>query len=399
MSALQSAHARYREQLEALAGSEVVLLAAEEAAVRWGWPERRTWRRMNEHFEPESEPYATWVLATEEGPQRIVRLEAFRERRPEPGLGACVIRAGAAGRLRVTRFPSDPTLPTLERALAAHRRWTVVRYRPGRRCTIRVDEEGSVRFAKVYRDGAGERAHADGLQLWGAARRGELGFLVAKPERFDPELRVVWHGSVAGAPVGERLRGPRGEELARRLGRAAGTLERASLRPRLRRDRRTELARSRLRCFELERRVPALGEPARQLLAALDAAHAACEPGEPRPVHGALHVSQWLENGEGVALLDYDSLALGDPELDAATFLADLDVQNRERLPVDRLGAAFLSGFVATAGPLDLRLLATYRAHRRLEKALRVARALRPDGDRKAERRLRLAIESLGGCA
>jgi aminoglycoside phosphotransferase (APT) family kinase protein len=116
-------------------------------------------------------------------------------------------------------------------------------------------------------------------------------------------------------------------------------------------------------------------------------------------VHGALHVSQWLEHGDRLALLDYDSLALGDPELDAATFLADLDVENRERVPVDRLGTTFLAGYEETAGPLDSRLLAAYRAHRRLEKALRVARALRPDGDRKAERRLRLALECVEGSA
>ena len=399
MSALSSVHARYREELDALAGPELVIAAAEEAAVRWGWPEQRTWTRMHERFEPECEPYATCVLATEGARQRIVRLEAFGARSPERGPGARIVRAGAAGLLRVSCFLADPSLPTLGRALAAHGQATVVRYRPGRRCTIRVDEAGRISFAKVYADGAAERAHADGLDLWRAAGRGELGFLVAKSERFDPELRSVWHESVAGAPVKGQLRGPRGGELARRLGRAAGTLGRSSLRPRARRDRRMELARSRMRCAELERRVPALGNPARRLLAALDAAHAACNLTPPRPIHGALHVSQWLENGAGVALLDYDSLALGDPELDAATFLADLDVENRDRVPVDRLGAAFVSGFVATAGPLDSRLLATYRAHRLLEKSLRVARALRPDGDRKAERRLRMAIECLGGSA
>jgi hypothetical protein len=399
MSALESAHARYREELEALAGPEVVLRAVEEAGAGWGWPEGRTWTRMHERFEPEHEPYATCVLVAQGRPQRIVRLEAFRGRPPEPGTGACIVQAGAAGRICFARFPSDAALPTLERALAVHDRSTVVRYRPGRSCTIRVDEDGRARFAKVYRDGAGKRAYADGLQLWRAARRGELGFVVAKPGRYDQELRAVWHGGVRGGSAKESLRGPGGEELARRLGRAAGTLPSASVRPRRRRDRRGERVRSRLRCAELERRVPALGEPARRLAAALDVAHAACDPAEPRPVHGALHASQWLRNGAGVALLDYDSLAFGDPELDAATFLADLDVENRERVPVERLGAAFLAGYEETAGSLDPGLLAAYRAHRRLEKALRVARALRPDGDRKAERRLLRAIECLGGSA
>jgi aminoglycoside phosphotransferase (APT) family kinase protein len=145
--------------------------------------------------------------------------------------------------------------------------------------------------------------------------------------------------------------------------------------------------------------VPGLGLPASRLLERLQKTYAGCPVSEPRPVHGALHASQWLEDGVGLALLDYDSLALGDPELDAATFLADMDVQNRERVPVDRLNIAFLAGYEETGGLLDPRLLAAYRANRRLEKALRVARALRPEGDAKAGRRLRGALACLGGSA
>jgi hypothetical protein len=60
------------------------------------------------------------------------------------------------------------------------------------------------------------------------------------------------------------------------------------------------------------------------------------------------------------------------------------------------LCAVFLAGYEKAAGPLDPQLLAFYRAQRRFEKALRVARARRPDGDRKARRRLHLALECLG---
>jgi hypothetical protein len=286
----------------------------------------------------------------------------------------------------------DPALPGLERVLALPGA-RVVRHRSGRRCTIRV---GADRFVKLYPDEAAEHAHADGLQLWQAAQRGELAFRVARPDGFDPELRAVWQRRVAGAPARDGVRAPTGEELAARLGIAAGTLPGASLRPRRLRDRRSELARSRRRAGELVRRVPELHAPARRLLDALATRLLFLAAAEPRPVHGALHVSQWLDTGAHVALLDYDSLALGDPELDAATFLADIDVENRDRIPVDRLCAAFIAGYEDAAGQLDPQLLAFYRAQRRLEKALRVARARRPDGDRKARRRLRLALECLG---
>lgn len=399
MSRFVSAHARYHTQLEALAGSDVVLSAIEAAGERWGWDGRMTWRRLHERFNPDAEPYATCVLASTDPPQRIVQLDAFRDAPPEPVHGACAVEARDAGRLLVTRFPADAGLTTLPRVLMAAAEWTVVRYHPGRRCTVRVDGNGRTRFAKVYAGGVVARIHADGMELWRAAQRGELGFRVAKPEWFDAALRVVWQEGVAGEPLTSRLSGCAGEELARRLGRAAGSLSQSDISPRRCRDRQGELARSTVRCAELERRVPPLGEPASRLLRKIDAAYASFDESELRPVHGALHTSQWLERSNSLALLDYDSLALGDPELDAATFLADVDVQNRKRVPVDRLNEAFLSGFELTAGVLDRRRLAVYRAQRRLEKALRVARAIRPDGDEKAGRRLRRALEALGEAA
>ena len=394
----ESAHSRYRAQLEALVHGKAFVLAVQEAGLQWGWSERRHWEPMHERFEPGHDPYASCVLATVDEPQRIVRVEAYRERRP--GTGACDVHAGSAGWLRFTRFPSDPALPTLGRVLAAYRRPTVVRYRPGQRCTIRIDQEARIHFAKVYGNGAGRRAYADGLEFWRAAQRGELGFVVAEPERYDEEWCAVWHRGVVGEAVRTTLRRAGAEGPAERIGRAAGTLGRSSLRSNRRRELRIELDRSRLRAAELDRRVPELGEPVRRLLAALEDAQAHFDPSAvPRPVHGALHLSQWLDSDVGFALLDYDSLALGDPELDAATFLADLDVENRDRVPVDRLAAAFVSGFAEAAGRLDLRRLAAYRAHGLLEKALRVARAVRPDGDRKAGRRVRLALECLGEAA
>ena len=380
MSLPASAHQRYRSQLQELSEGEVLDAALRKACGRWEQPVPESWQRMFERFEPDAEPYATFVLAAPGPRQLLVRVDA-RSGRP----------------LQVTRIPPDPGLPTLERALGGCAGSTVVRYHPGRRCTIRVDAGGRTRFAKVYGNRRGERFHADGLALWHSEQRGELGFRVATPGRFDPALRAVWQEGACGAPLRERLGLPEGEELARRVGRAAGSLPRARFRPRAWHDRRSELARTAAQCAELERRVPELGAQARRFLGALEAAHAACGAPRPRPVHGALHASQWLENGRGLVLLDYDSLALGDPELDAATFVADLDTENRERVPVDRLNSAFLTGYEETAGPLDWQLLTAYRAQRRLEKALRVARAVRPNGDRKAGRRLRRALECLEG--
>lgn len=393
---VDSAHARYRERLAALAENGIVVDAVIEAAKRLRWPAEDSWLRTKERFEPDAEPFALCVYASVGLPQRLVRVEVFTARPPRRELDDCVIRAGTAGWLLVTRFPSDPKLPALPKLLAGPGRRTVVRYHPYRRCTIRVDCDGRSRFVKVYADDRGERVHADGVELWRAERRGELGFAVARPERFDPSTRAVWQGTIGGERITPRLYANGGEALAHRIGRASASLSRARLRPRGVLDAKAALARAAGRCAELERRVPKLGHEARRLLAQLERVQAAAAPGEPRPVHGALHPSQWLDDGSRLGLVDYDSIALGDPELDAATFLADLDVQDRERVATDRLNAAFLTGYESVAG-LDAALVRAYRAHGRLGRAVKIARALCPDGDEKAARRLRSALECVGG--
>ena len=61
---------------------------------------------------------------------------------------------------------------------------------------------------------------------------------------------------------------------------------------------------------------------------------------------------------------------------------------------VDELSQAFREGYESVAGPLNEELLIAYTAHKRLSKALRVARALRPDGDERAEQILNRAARS-----
>ena len=76
--------------------------------------------------------------------------------------------------------------------------------------------------------------------------------------------------------------------------------------------------------------------------------------------------------------------------------MAELDFEDRTVVPVEELNRAFLGGYQDAAGGLDPSLLRAYRAHKRLAKALRTARALRPDGDDRAERHLARAAECVG---
>jgi len=389
----EAAHRRYARRLTALATDGPVLDAiagAEDGEGRW--LPRHGWVRTYGRFSPDRDPFATLVLETPGSPQAIARVDVSEALPAGKSLDEVRVHVPVLGWLRVTPFSSDSALSALPDVLAMPGRATVVRYRPGRRCTIRFDDGECSRFAKVMADDEGERIHAGTIMLWRAAAAGELGFAVAEPDRWDRSTRTLWQGKVEGVPITARLLGAEGPELAHRIGRAAASLGRARLEPEETFDGAAQLARSFRYGQELIRRVPGLAAAVSDLIGALSDTHAA-RGGRPlRPIHGAPHPSQWLDDGARLGLVDFDRLSLGDPELDAATFLGELDFESELAVPVERLAEVFLAAYESVAGPLDRRLLSAYRAHKRLARALRSARALRPDGDARAGRDLRHAI-------
>ena len=48
-----------------------------------------------------------------------------------------------------------------------------------------------------------------------------------------------------------------------------------------------------------------------------------------RPIHGDLAAGQWVFDGSRLGLIDFDDFASGDSELDVATFLAELEFEDR----------------------------------------------------------------------
>jgi hypothetical protein len=397
MSAAEAWHERHREHLVALRAGDAVLEAVADAGRdRSSWRSDRSWRRTFGRIELDREQYATLVLESGDDPQTTALVEVF-EGRPKRRTGeGAAVRARGLGWLRIVSFLRDPSLTTLPAVVASVERAAVVRYRPYRRCTLRVEGRGRVRFAKVFPDGRGERIHAAGQALWAAARRGGLPFAVPRPGAYTPRTRTVWQELVAGEPAIAELYGARGAEMAGSMGAAAAALTRSRLVVPTTYAATTQLADSRRKVRELIRLVPRLAFAANELLRELRAVHAGAEARPPRPIHGAPHANQWLICGDRLGLVDFDRVALGDPERDAATFIAELDFEDRTKLPVDELNEAFLAGYQDVAGALDPSLLRAYRAHKRLAKALRTARALRPDGDERAERHLARAAECVG---
>jgi Phosphotransferase enzyme family len=342
------------------------------------------WTRTYGRLEPGPNPFVALVLERSGDEQLVFRVEGFAERPSQAGDGAAPVRHEQVGWLRAVPLPSDPRLPTLPAVLAAVERPTVVRYRPYSRCTVRVERDGKNSFAKVFSDGRGTRVHAEGVQLWRAARRGELRFLVARPERLDLETGAAWQGELHGAAVTTRiLSGDVG--LAERMGSAAASLTRSSVRPYRVMDYPVQLAKSTRRSDLLRRLVPQLDGPTRLLVRRLQTIPESTSARPLRPIHGDLSLGQWVDAGQHLGLVDFEDLALGDPERDAANFLVEVGVQDPDRVPAARLGEGFLAGYESVLGPLDRTLLGAYMAQKALRRATIAACTVRPDFARKAE--------------
>jgi aminoglycoside phosphotransferase (APT) family kinase protein len=376
-------HEHHSALLLALASDGPVLAALERAAERAPALGRaRAWRRVFARFDAGGCSRVTLVYESG-APQALVvaRLVAEAEANVPEALAS----------LRFESFVRDPRLPTLPNVLAEARDPHVVRYRPERRCTLR----DGTRFGKDFPGDEGRLLDAEARRLDGAARDGTLPFAVPRPEAWDEERRTLWQQALPGRPARPALHSARGPALARRMGRALGALSRSDVGAATRFTARDQLARSARYVAALARQVPLCASRAEDLLDALARLHERLGDATPRPIHGSPHAHQWLSEGDRLGLVDFDRYALGEPELDLATFLAELGFEDPRRCDVAGVSRAFLAGHAEVAPPPDRERLAAYRAHKVLSKALKAARAVRPDGDRRAERHLADAFACL----
>jgi len=389
-----SAHERFRDALTALTGDAAILPAVSAAGARcdW-WTSDRTWRRTYGRFTPDASAFVEMVFASDIPSPELCRVEVFQRRPDHQGCprDVCVVESAIAW-ARVTRFPFDPDLPGLAHIAPGA---TVVRYHPGRRCTLRIDRVPRTVFAKVYATDHGARVYRELVGLRRAAAHGELPMAIAEPLGWEPNTRTLFQSALAGRPATEGLRGVRAEDLARRIGTAAASLTRATVQPTQVIDGAARIARSRRHADELTRRMPRLAPTVTSIVKRLAELHARCEARELRPIHGAPHPDQWLDAGTEIGLIDFDRFSRGDPEMDAGVVVGDLDALGDSAVPTARLAAAFLDGYRAAGVALREPLVEAYRAHQQLAKALRAAQAIRPDGDRKAETLATLAEQML----
>ncbi|MFN2489612.1 MAG: phosphotransferase family protein [Actinomycetota bacterium] len=267
--------------------------------------------------------------------------------------------------MEVRVFPDDPALPGLAAALderhmmallndglaeyrarderVVHVRAEPIRYRPDRRCTVRLDlwvrgPGGAVErrrmFGKVYHDLDKATSVFDEMATMArleAVRTG--GFSVVAPAGFLPDIPMVLQEPARGISLERFLPGPEGRfaKLDPRgrdgLTRAAGALAALHgsgfvsdrIRPVS-----SELKKMGRRAESVGLASPLVADGMERLLDELSARLESLSGWGARDtvVHGDCKASQFLMDGDTVTLLDFDHCGMADPATDVGTFLA-----------------------------------------------------------------------------
>jgi hypothetical protein len=298
------------------------------------------------------------------------------------------------GQLVITDHRDDPSLPGLGTVLDALPDAVAVRYRPAHRCTVHGGSGCDERYVKVASDTPDTQV--DARALWGASQAGAIGFAVAEPRGWDQRTSSSWYAVVPGRPIAASLLGPDGAIMARRLGVALAELSIAPLQPLREEGPQVQLDRTARAIQRAATAAPELANGLETALVALTHCHQVLTERPLVPVHGSPHMHQWLEDNAGrLGLVDFDRYAMGEPELDLATLLVELETESERAVPVADLELAVIEGYEAAGRPLDLDRLQLYAVHKRLAKVARTAFGLRPDGDVRAGQHLDALAEDV----
>ena len=307
------------------------------------------------------------------------------------------------GELETYPFPHDPQLPNMAVAFDAHEmsralagvlsgrvvRYTadLVRYRPGRRCTLRLalgvaDGSGSglrrrVLYAKLYHNPAkAAAAHAGNMMVSVTGPVRGVGF--ARPAGFAPDLNLLLQEPLHGTPL-EPVLGVGDGAGAAMAGIGVAALHDLVVTGARLRPVQPALARMGARAEAVADLDPRLGaamvEVAEGLIRRLERLDG--WGAELSLVHGDCKPSQFLIGSSGVELLDLDHGGIADPASDVGDFLASLRVLEARRPGLRakhtaQVRRSFLDAYCASRRSDGLRLRAGwYEAAALLRKAYR----------------------------
>jgi hypothetical protein len=285
--------------------------------------------------------------------------------------------------MQVYRFEHDPALPGLATALDPHAmaavlgdvlpeygdggarilrcRATPLRYRPGKRCTLRFDIDqrdrdgtiGSRRlFGKVYHQIDKAASVFREMQMLAESEPARNGRVVLAPvAAFMPDLRIILQAPVSGVPLELYLEGlsgavtagdQRGWDGIIRSADAFAAVHTAGLTTNRERPIDSELKRFVKRATQAAAIDSAIGARMIELAEALPAWRKRLPDwGEQITlVHGDCKHSQCMLTPDGVAILDFDHCGMADPATDIGTYIATLRQMGIHQALKSRGGAA-----------------------------------------------------------
>jgi hypothetical protein len=277
----------------------------------------------------------------------------------------------------VSRLPTERVPELSGRTVAAGDvELDVVRYQPETSATVRYHvaagggDDAVVIYAKALDADPTELGTLQDRLWHRSASQPEL--RIAPPLGTDPDLRLLWTLGVSGAPVGARRE--IAPSLARDVAGAVAALHgsRVAAPHVIRSD--DVLAEGRKKAAKLAEALPRC----RSALAAIAPPDRHYEPAvnTPATVHGDLHLDQIVDGPDGLVLVDLDSVASGDAELDLAELVVDVVLRSVPTDAVHTFVSALLETYERAVGepirPGLLRALADAefltRCHRHLRR-------------------------------
>lgn len=358
------------------------------------WPADLNWRRIYGRFYPQANNYITMLYRADGDGRHLCSVDFFAHHPNGHHDAEVVIQDETLGWLGLRAFPDDEALPTLGDLLRQYPDLNVVRYRPGRRCTLQTSDQQ--RYAKVFTDQKGAAIHRQSLALWQASEAGALRFEVAQPLQWDASTRTLWQRAIEGLAVKPELFDRRALHTAAQMGGACASITKAALRPDEIFDYSVQARRTGRYLKTLGLQLPDRKPQLACLQQRLNKAAHLTSSAKLRPIHGAPHMHQWLRTtNKGIGLVDFDRFAMGEPELDVATFIAEMDYENETAVPVAAINRDFVQAYERVAGLLRPERVQLYRAHKHIAKAVKAATSLRTDNKLRAIKRLQRANELL----
>jgi len=263
-------------------------------------------------------------------------------RRDYEALGARVAAAPDLG-LLLPLDGADRRLPSLRARLAPGCPWRLVRHRLERRAVLTRDDEPV--YAKIFRSASRAEAAAKKLGIARAA-----GVETPVVTGVEPGTATVLTAAVPGRTLLDRLQEPGSPDLAASAGEAIARLAGSDVRTAIedRHGLEDEIRVVRRWRDMLASIAPGLGAGIAPVLERAGAAARALPERAPVPAHRDFYDKQILSRDGAAAVVDWDSLALADPALDAANFTAHLRLRALQGLVTSErereLRASFLRG-------------------------------------------------------